>query len=72
MFPAQADTLHLLKIESEPFRAVARRYHDLTQEIGRLENGLEAGSDARLEELKKERLGVLDEIAEMIAERQAA
>ncbi len=72
LFPAQREILHTLKTESAHFRQLADRHHDLVQEIYRIEGGLEAASDERLEELKKERLGLLDEIAEMIAERKDA
>lgn len=67
IFPAQVDILHTLKLESAAYRSAAQRYHDLTHEIGRLDSGLEGASDVRLEELKKDRLSLLDDIAEMIA-----
>lgn len=72
LFPAQVDVLHNLKLESEHYRTLASRHHDLTLEIGRIESGVQACSDAYLENLKKQRLHLLDEIAELIAERQAA
>lgn len=72
LFPAQRDTLHALKIESEPFRQLAARHHELALEIGRIEAELDPASDSRLEELKKQRLALLDDIAHMIGERQGA
>jgi uncharacterized protein YdcH (DUF465 family) len=69
LFPAQTEILHALKIESEHYRTLADRHHDLVLEIDRIEAGLEPASDERLEALKKQRLGILDEIAEMIGER---
>jgi uncharacterized protein YdcH (DUF465 family) len=72
LFPAQRDILHTLKIESEHYRGLAARHHELALEIGHIEADLDAASDVRLEELKKQRLAVLDDIAHMIGERQGA
>ncbi|RVT39561.1 YdcH family protein [Sphingobium algorifonticola] len=70
-FPQDADTLHVLKMQDARYRDVADRYHDTTREIARIEAGLEASLDERLETLKKERLAMLDEVAQMIAARKA-
>jgi len=72
LFPAQREILHVLKLESAHYRELADRHHKLAIEISRIEDGLEAASDDRLEEAKKQRLGILDEIAAMIADRQDA
>jgi uncharacterized protein YdcH (DUF465 family) len=69
LFPVHRDVLHALKLESAHYRELADRYHALALQISRIEGGLEAASDERLEEAKKQRLGVLDDIAAMIAER---
>lgn len=71
-FPADAAILHDLKVGNAHFQQIAARHHELAREIGRIEGGLENASDARLEELKKQRLAVLDEVAGLIAERRAA
>ncbi|MFZ1738583.1 YdcH family protein [Sphingorhabdus sp.] len=47
------------------------KYHELNREIHRIEAGVEASSDARAEDLKKERLVLLDEIAAMISQAKA-
>ncbi len=72
LFPAQTAILHKLKLDSEHYRTLALRHHALTQAIGRIEAGLDAASDDRLEELKKQRLVVLDDIAGMIAHYEEA
>jgi uncharacterized protein YdcH (DUF465 family) len=72
LFPADEQAIHALKMCSELFRALADRHHLLCQEIHRIEAGLDPASDRRLEELKKERLGVLDEIGAMVAGAKAA
>lgn len=71
-FPADAAALQRLKIERPDFRAIVTRYHDVARIIHRIETGLEPAGDARLEELKKERLALLDRVADLIAERRAA
>jgi uncharacterized protein YdcH (DUF465 family) len=70
-FPEDKMVLHELKQENEHFRGLAKQHHDLTQQIYRIDVGLDAASDIRLETLKKQRLGLLDEIAAMIAARKA-
>jgi uncharacterized protein YdcH (DUF465 family) len=71
-FPADRDVLHSLKLDSEVYRALADHYHALTQDIARIESGLAPASDDRLEELKKQRLQALDEVAALIAAQKAA
>lgn len=71
-FPADSAILQALKVQNAHFRGLAEQYHDVTQEIFRAEGGLEAASDVRLEELKKRRLSMLDEVATLIAARKAA
>jgi uncharacterized protein YdcH (DUF465 family) len=72
LFPAQTAILHSLKVESEQYRALAGQYHELVQEIDRIEANIDPASDERLEGLKKRRLALLDEIAELIGERLGA
>jgi uncharacterized protein YdcH (DUF465 family) len=66
-FPNDAATLHALKLSDPHFRALADRHHDTNREIHRIETGGEAASDGRLEDLKKQRLAMLDEVAQAIA-----
>jgi uncharacterized protein YdcH (DUF465 family) len=69
-FPQAAAGLHQLKLESPRFNAVAERYDSLNRDINRIEAGLEAGSDERVEALKKQRLVLLDQVSAMLAEVQ--
>lgn len=71
-FPDARELLHRLKIEDDEFKALSQDHHVLTQSIYRIEAGLDAASDDRLEDLKKRRLKLLDLIAEKIAEKRAA
>lgn len=71
-FPDNAATIHALKLSDAHFRDIADRYHDINREIHRIETDGEAASDARLEDLKKQRLAMLDETALAIAQVKRA
>ncbi len=71
-FPNDSDILHQLKVSDAHFRTVSDRYHDVNKEIHRIEAEVEAASDERSEELKKQRLQLLDEVATMISSAKAA
>jgi len=66
-FPDDAGLLHDLKVSDSHFKAVADRYHDVNREIHRIEVEVDHASDARLEDLKKQRLSMLDEVSDIIA-----
>ena len=65
-FPEASDALHALKIGNDHFGTLAAQYHDLNREIHRIDSGIEAASDDRTEQLKKERLAILDQVGVMI------
>ena len=71
-FPADAELLHQLKLGDPRFHDLAERYHAVNHEVHRIESGLEAASDQRLEDLKKTRLALLDQLAATIAKTKAA
>ena len=66
-----ADALHALKVSDTHFAGLADKYHDLNREIHRIEAEVEAASDERTEELKKQRLAMLDEISALVAKAAA-
>lgn len=70
-FPQDAEILHRLKVDDPHFAKLADHYHDLNREIHRIETGIEAASDTRAEELKKERLSILDRVSVMISAAKA-
>jgi uncharacterized protein YdcH (DUF465 family) len=70
-FPNDNDILHALKLSDGHFRTVSDRYHDVNKEIHRIEAEVEPASDERNEELKKQRLSLLDEVATMISKAKA-
>ncbi len=71
-FPEHADLLHQLKMTDAHFKRVSERYHEVNREIHRIEAEVEAASDARLEDLKKQRLAMLDEVTEMLSKAELA
>ncbi len=58
----------MLKTGNEHFGKLAAQYHDVNREIHRIDSGLEPASDDRTEQLKKERLAILDQVSVMILE----
>ncbi|WP_373492085.1 YdcH family protein [Parasphingorhabdus sp.] len=71
-FPNDGNILHDLKMSDAHFLTVSDRYHDINKEIHRIAAEVEAASDERSEELKKQRLLILDEVAAMISKARAA
>lgn len=68
VFPDDAALLRRLKAEDRHFQTLAARYAALDDGIRRSEDGTAAAiSDDHAEELKKQRLAVLDEIAGLLA-----
>ncbi len=65
-FPDDSAVLHRLKLDNAHFATLSKRYHELNREIHRAETEIDPTSDEHLEELKKRRLALLDEIAGMI------
>lgn len=72
LFPAQHETLHLLESESERYRELAVRHHNLGRAIDGIEDELDVSSNAWLLSLKKQRLTLLCEITAMVTERLRA
>ena len=62
-FPEDAAAIQRLKRENAHFARLAERLHTVNRALHRIESGLEAASDERLEGLKRERLHLLDAIA---------
>ncbi|MDJ0828010.1 MAG: YdcH family protein [Rhodobacter sp.] len=67
-FPEHRDRIHDLKIGNNHFARLFEEYHDLDHEIHRIETGVENTSDDYLDERKKRRLYLKDELYRMIRE----
>ncbi len=65
-FPEHKDRIHDLKLSDRHFLNLYHKYDDLTHEIYKFETGSEVTSDEYLEELKKKRLLLKDELYAMI------
>ena len=72
LFPDDEAILHALKTDDAHFRNLADQHNLLAKQIYRIETDIVPASDEHLEELKKQRLALLDEVAAMIAKRRDA
>jgi uncharacterized protein YdcH (DUF465 family) len=66
-FPEQAEAIHALKANNAHFARIAEDYHMLNRAIHRMETNVEPADDATMEDLKKQRLVLKDEIAGFLA-----
>lgn len=66
VFPDKADQIHNLRETNAHFKKISDSYHDLNREIHRGETDVEPMDDFHLEDLKKQRLQLLDEITGML------
>jgi uncharacterized protein YdcH (DUF465 family) len=65
-FPEYKDQIHELKMNNAHFTRLYGEYNDLDNNIYRIEEGIENTSDDVLEEMKKKRLALKDELFAMI------
>jgi len=65
-FPEQREAIHALKMENAHFQRLMESYETVDKEIVRMEEGIETPADEVLTSLKKERLDLKDQIAEML------
>jgi uncharacterized protein YdcH (DUF465 family) len=66
-FPQARARIHALKTSDAHFAKLADSYHDVNRAIHRAEIEEEPISDDSLEQMKKQRLALKDEIAALIA-----
>jgi uncharacterized protein YdcH (DUF465 family) len=64
--PEHRDTIHQLKMNNNHFARLFDDYHEVDHEIHRIETGVENTSDDYLENKKKQRLHLKDELYSMI------
>lgn len=70
-FPEFNDEIRDLKINNNHFARLFKEYHEVDQEVHRIEQGVENTSDDYLETKKKERLHLKDELFVMLKKKQA-
>lgn len=61
-FPDHGDRIHELRLSDAHFAKLSDEYHVINREIHRGETNVEPMDDLHLEDLKKKRLALLDEI----------
>ncbi len=66
-FPDAVALIHQLKQDDRRFAGLADDHHRINREIHRIEIGVDAAGDERLELLKKQRLALLDEIGSWLS-----
>jgi len=66
VFPNKSDQIHALREANAHFVTLSDQYHDLNRTIHRGETDVEPMDDFHLEDLKKQRLQLLDEITQML------
>jgi uncharacterized protein YdcH (DUF465 family) len=64
--PELKDHIHELKINNRHFKSLFDQYHNVDKEIHRIEEGVEVSSDEYIEEKKKVRLNLKDELFKML------
>lgn len=65
-FPEHRDAIHALKVKDNHFSRLMDEYEETDKEIFRMEEGIETPEDAVMNEIKKKRLDLKDQISEMI------
>lgn len=65
-FPGEAAAIQAKKAENAHFAGLTDRYHDVNRTLHRMETNVEPADDTIIEELKKERLKLKDEIAHFL------
>lgn len=64
--PEMRDQIHELKTSNAHFARLFDEYHEVDHEVHRIESGVENTSDEYLEERKKVRLSLKDELYQML------
>lgn len=64
--PEYREKIHELKISNAHFARLFEEYHETDHEVHRIETGVENTSDDYLEEVKKKRLSLKDELFQII------
>lgn len=65
-FPEKAQKIHDLRASNAHFAKLSDTYHTVNRDIHRGETDVEPMDDMHLEELKKQRLALLDEIKSLL------
>lgn len=68
-FPEFREKIHQLKTTDQHFAKLFSQYHELDHEVLRLEQGVEVSSDEYLEDKKKQRLHLKDQLYQALQQK---
>jgi uncharacterized protein len=68
--PEHKEAIHHLKMNDKHFARLFDEYHETDHEVHRIETGVENTADSYLDERKKRRLQLKDELFEIIKKAQ--
>ena len=71
-FPAHRETIRSLKLADSKFRAAYEEYHQLDDEICRIEEDIEFATDQQIDELKFKRAKLKDALYAAVHKHEAA
>ncbi|MBB4120448.1 YdcH family protein [Martelella radicis] len=66
-FPDFVDKMHVLKVEDGRFAKLFDEYHEVNRAVHRAETKIEPTDDAHMEDMRKRRMVLKDEIYGMLA-----
>lgn len=72
IFKRDRELLTQLKQGDAHYVRLADEYHQVNREVHRIEAETEAASDERTEQLKRQRLGLLDELTAIVDKARSA
>ena len=64
--PEHRDTIHNLKMNNQHFSRLFDEYHEVDHEVHRIETGIQTTSDDYLDDRKRQRLQLKDQMFQMI------
>ena len=68
--PEHRERIHQLKLENDHFAKLFAQYHEHDHEVRRMEMGIETVCDETMEDAKKKRLHLKDQLYQMILAEQ--
>lgn len=70
-FPEAVDLIHQLKLDDAHFARLAEEYHTVNRAVHRAETLAEPVSEQHEQELRRKRMALKDEIAQMLSAAKA-
>ncbi|MCG6857334.1 MAG: YdcH family protein [Salaquimonas sp.] len=65
-FPELTDKIHQLKTDNSHFNRMFEEYHEINRAVHRAETDVEPTDDAHMEDMRKKRLALKDELYAML------